>query len=98
MADFFYKTNEKKQEFIAAGRDSFDDETQKSIRDEYLAILEAGRQEYEPAAQGKTSITYCNEERCLLARLLEYAVQHLLFAMNFTASFGNNNAEQGARF
>jgi hypothetical protein len=97
MFEFLLKTNQRKQERIAAGFSAFDEQTQQNIRDEYLSILEEGQKEYETAVEGKTSITYYNEERCLLARLKEYADQHLLFVMDFQVPFGNNNAEQGAR-
>ena len=98
MASFLRTTLHRKKELLAAGYSSFSSEDVKNIRSHYDQILAAGQAEYDAAVKDMKNITYYNDERCLLARLKEYADQHLLFVMDFDVPFDNNCAEQGARF
>jgi transposase len=98
MASFLRTTLHKKKELLAAGCPSFSEEEVLEIRNRYFEILAIGQAEYDKAVEGKKSITYYNDERCLLKRLREYADQHLLFIADFRVPFDNNPAEQGARF
>jgi len=98
MATFLRTTLHRKKELLLAGSSAFLPEDVQEIHRRYHEILNDGQIEYETAVAGKKNKSYYNEERCLLARLKEYADQHLLFAMNFEVPFDNNLAEQGARF
>ena len=98
MSKFLTDTNKMKKARIAAGDRQVGGEEAAGIEKRYLEILDQGDAEYEAAIAGKKSVAYYNDERLLLKRLREYKDEHLLFIMDFDAPFGNNNAEQGAKF
>ena len=98
MAELLCGANELRNACMAAGKQSLPDGEAERIRGQYIAMLDAGVVEYEAATAGKKNISYYDEERRLLARLREFADQHLLFLTDFTAPFSNNLSEQGARF
>jgi transposase len=98
LAEFLRGALHEKHKMIEANQTAFSDDKKQEYRKRYFEILDAGQIEFDAAIAGKTNVTYYDEERRLLARLREYADQHLLFIMDFDVPFGNNNAEHGARF
>jgi len=97
MADLLKDANKRRKELVDAGSDCMDREELEAFRSKYYEILAQGRGEYEAAIEGKKNITYYTEERRLLARLAEYADEHLRFLADFSVPFSNNAAEHGAR-
>ena len=98
LTDFLNETNQMKKERIAAGDSQIDEDEAAEIKKRYLEILGQGDAEYDKATFGKKNITYYNDERLLLGRLRDYMDEHLRFILDFDAPFGNNGAEQGAKF
>jgi transposase len=98
MADFLREVNTLKKQYIENDCYAFEPEKREQFKQRYLAILEQGQLEYADAIQGKHNISYYNDERCLLARLKEFADQHLLFLENFAVPFDNNRSEQDVHF
>ena len=98
MAALLRDANERRNVRIAAGMHSLSDGEAESVRKQYMAILDTGDAEYKTATEGKSNISYYDEERKLLRRLRKFADQHLLFLTNFDVPFTNNLSEHGARF
>lgn len=98
LADFLRETLHMKKEIISAGGVGFDAEKKADLCKRYIEILNTGDIELAAAMAGKTSTSYFDDERCLLARLREYKDEHLMFIMDFDVPFDNNRGEHGARF
>ncbi|MDR0295828.1 MAG: IS66 family transposase [Prevotellaceae bacterium] len=97
LAGLLVNANNQKKELLKNDITKMKDEDLEEIRERFTTILDQGQKEYDAAIEGKTNITYYEEECRLLNRLRKYIDEHLRFLCDFAVPFSNNVAEHGAR-
>lgn len=97
MTELLIEANNLKKAHIKADKDALDASASDNISRRYDECLAAGKKQYDSAIDGKSNITYYDDERKLLARLEQYKNEHLRFITDFSAPFDNNTSERDAR-
>jgi len=97
LLSFLVKVNNEKKQAIKEGRMSFSEVEIKKIENEYLEILDKWEHKYKQEVENLKETKYHNDERCLIARLIEYKEEHLRFVKDFAVPFDNNAAERALR-
>lgn len=94
LSEHLIKLNDKKKKLMLSGK-FFTSRSQKKAEDEFDAILEKGRKEYEKDKDNDDILS--SEELSLLKRLKKYKDNHLLFINEKNVDFTNNRSERDLR-
>ncbi len=94
--NYLLELRDKVDRYKLEGKKSFSLEEYEEAKARYLELLDLWDNEFKNSYD-KDKKQYYETERCLKARLREYADDHLRFLTDFRIDFTNNLAERGLR-
>lgn len=94
--EYLLKLRDTVDEYKIQGKSCFTEKEYEEAKSKYLRLLDKWDEEFKKEYDKEKS-QYYDSERCLKARLREYASDHLRFISDFRIDFTNNLAERGLR-